>query len=631
MTGAVFQSIAGPADFGVAVERFRAGSDSAIPVWVGERADLAESVRRSAGLYDRLRRPPVCEVATVLGADAIPVEILALARPLAHDWTDTLPSSGEGPLLVVALDRDLRMDRFGRTLVDAYLAGRDVFLLTGRDAYSLSWMIAKQYAAAAPVVAATTALFTDLDQEPLPTGARYVDARAMDGTDVRGLTLDETWGRVLFNGHGTEDSINLGPFTVCGRHPGVRDERPGPQCAHGFGCFRPEEKLIPAHLVRAAEVVLSGCDSGALSDLATYGPGYRLMLNAIDGVAQTVVAGVGMHQSARVENRAWLAGRGGSTARLLNTSLRDLHPYPSFVQVGLPASTYPPPPPPDCGVDRAPDAGRDVDAGRDAHPVASTADTVFRELLREVSSRSRGLLAPGFLTGRHPLREPLTRLETMVDGKAVRTVLGTAESQRRFRQQLQSGLRDLDRAIASRIAGDPEDDLAGFPRFFGDRSDVADADVTRTACPCGRLAWHYLRRGLTARVPDTLARVCLSCGPIGYAFAGAARFTGTVAEPATVPAGGTFRVEAEFMADAAGPIHVGLFVPAPLRARIAPAVRRVRPRNDGHGTAVFEIVVHPAAPPQEHHYTVFAVQNLGISLLRRPFAVQPRAGEETPK
>lgn len=636
-TQAIFQPIGPLAAFAAAAETFLAALErggpvppgrqgepalpglSPVPVWVGPRRDLADAVTLAAGLYTGTRRPPVCDLGVVVG-DAVPGEVRRLARPLAREWLGEGEPSADpvdpadlantkGSLLVVGCHADLGAAVLRPVLEAAYLRGRDVFLLTGRDPHSLAWATAKQYADAGQE--GVTGLFTELDGLPLPTRARYFDTRTMDTADIRSEVLGRAWKRILFNGHGTDDSINLGQFTVCGLSPTATATAAtgagavplsAPRCAHGLGCYKPTEKLIPVHRVRAAEIVLSGCDSGPLVDLASYDPAYQLFLNAIDGPAQTVVAALSMHQSGRVENVAWLdsATRGGSTARVLNASLRDIHPYPTFVQAGLPSSGYPP------------GAGLPV-------PPADGAEV--RALVRTASTRLQGLLTTTLLAPGHPLRGRLERLAEKVEASATRLVMGSATERGVLLRELEPDLQSLDHALAERIAANPDDDVMEFPRFFGHRSSVDDEDVSLTPCLCGRPGWRYLRRGFTARVPDTVAVGCLRCGPIGYSFAGAVTLRASA--EAAVEAGGTLRIEAEVESARGGVAQVGVFVPGELRASVGPPLHRVRLRPGVPRRVVFDVTPHPVSAPQEYHYTAFGVQDLGIALIRRHFGLRP--------
>lgn len=594
----VFRPVAAAPDFERAVEEFRsarARGDRAVPapVWIGERVDLKASLDLAAGLYTALRSPPTCAAGIVLGD--VPEVIRAFARPLAERWSDGAPPepTGDGPLVLLGRYADLRMDVIGPVLVDAHHRDREVFLLTGRDLHSLSWMIAKQYGEVTDE--GGTGLFTDLDTLPVATSATYHDSGSLAGAELTRIAAERVWKRVLVSGHGTEDSINLGAHTVCGLSPVAAPGQPGPTCSYGLGCYKPEEKLVPAHRVRAAELVLSGCDSGALADLATYGPRYQLLLGGVDGPAQTVVAGLSMHQSARVENLVWLesADGRGNTAQLLNASLADMHPYPSFIQVGLASSAYP--------GSAGPAESQESRAG----------------LVRDLGSRARAFLMTGMLSAAHPLRARFEELAERIETTAVRPVMGLASERSAFLDSLQEAAGSLDRAMAVRLAERPDDGLAEFPRFFGDRSTVARAEARVTPCVlCGRPAWQYPRRGLTAPVPLTTAHVCLSCGPVGYAMEGAAGLGAAAA--ASVLAGSALRVEVSVGAERPGPVQVGVLLPWSLGATVSPPVQAAGP-----GGAVFEVRLPEAAAPQEHHFTVFGVQDLALSLLRCPFAVLP--------
>ncbi|WP_329460934.1 hypothetical protein [Streptomyces sp. NBC_01431] len=606
MTGprTMFRAVVTASDFERSVTEFQSARsqghrDACVPVWIGGRCDLRASLDLAAGLYRALRQPPECAAGVVLGD--VPQAVRSFARPLARQWTDGAPPAGEGSLIVLGRYADLTMEVLGPALVDAYRRGRDIFLLTGRDLHSITWTIAKQYGEVA--ADGETGLFTDLDTEPVSTSATYYDSRTLGGVDLIRIAAERVWKRVMVSGHGTEDSINLGAHTVCGLSPVAAPQLPGPTCSYGRGCYKPEDKLIPAHRIRAAELVLSGCDSGALADLASYSPRYQLLLNAVDGPAQAVVAALSMHQSARVENLIWLdsADRGGSTARLLNTSLRTIHPYPTFIQVGLPSSAY-----------------------RHTGPTAP-APALPEEasgLVRDLGSRARGFLMTGMLPAAHPLRERFEGLAEKTETTAARPVMGLTAQRSAFLRSLERDAQSLDQAIAVRIAERPDDGLAGFPRFFGDRSTVSIPDATTTPCVlCGRTAWQYPRRGFTARVPLTTAHVCLSCGPVGYTMEGGARLDAKAA--ATVTAGATLRIEATVEPSRPGPVQVGVSVPWSLRAATVPPVHSVRLIRGERRSVVVEVRLDASAPPQEHHFTVFGVQDLAISLLRCPFAVLP--------
>ncbi|MFD0385335.1 hypothetical protein ACFQ2B_32885 [Streptomyces stramineus] len=334
-----------------------------VPVPVSGRADLADSAELASRLYTGTHRPHPLDFGVILGEKELPAGVAELARPLAHHW----PAEEEladpaafldrypGTLLLVGAYDRLNLDPVRALLLASY-RGREhgLTLLSGRDGASVAWNVAKQYAEPAAGVDAL-GLFTDTDRPPHLPGVRVFDDRDFERADIQAEILRTRWRRVVFQGHGKDDSVNLGEFTICGRNHTV-PARPGllgPRCAYGLPCYKPEDKLVPLHRVEAVEVVLSACNSGPLADLALYDPKYQLLLNALDGPARTVVSAVSVHDSDRPENVAWMraALTGADSVDTLNASL-VAHPYPAFMRFGLPAApgeAPPRPPPPTTG------------------------------------------------------------------------------------------------------------------------------------------------------------------------------------------------------------------------------------------------------------------------------------------
>ncbi|MFD1277051.1 hypothetical protein ACFQ51_50355 [Streptomyces kaempferi] len=176
-----------------------------------------------------------------------------------HDLPDT------GSVLLVGVYADLRADAVQHTLDAAHATGRPLSLLTGRDVHSLSWMAAKQYARVTPD--APVGVLSELDTAaPAPQADVWLGAADVHRLDVRQIALGQVWRRVLFHGNGKDDQLNLGQFTLCGASPAAAAPgMPGPRCAYGLGCTKPQDKLIPARGIRAAELVLANCFSGALA------------------------------------------------------------------------------------------------------------------------------------------------------------------------------------------------------------------------------------------------------------------------------------------------------------------------------------------------------------------------------
>ncbi|GAA4803553.1 hypothetical protein [Streptomyces ziwulingensis] len=600
-----------PGRLRTAVKEFLAAPEAvAVPVLTDGRADLAESIDLAGRLYDRTALPAPLDHGVVLGGEELPDGLTDLLAPLAGIWLGAhdLRRFGHGlggSLLVVGTYDRLRLDPVRDLLQSTYRAeDAGLSFLSGRDPVSLLWNVAKQYAR--PSAALTRlGLFTDTDR-PASTGdVRVYDDRDFDRDDIQAEILGNQWRKVVFQGHGKDDSINLGEFTICGLNTAATREPSllGPRCAYGLPCYKPEDKLVPLNRVAAAEVVLSACNSGPLSDLALYDPRYQILLNALDGPARTVVSAVSVHDSDRPENTAWMraAATGTDSVDTLNASLAGSHPYPAFMRFGLPH--------PQGGAPAAP-------APSDHRP---------DELLLTVGTRLTALLTGELLPHNHPLRPRLVKLARKVDLRVARPTHLADRSADEMRASLDADLQSLDHVIAQQVTENPETELMNYPAHFGDRSRL-DEHVEDVVCHCGRPAQRFTRRGLLPHVLDTVCVVCLRCGDVTFRVPRAPELLAHAADE--VPAGGVLQVRVELTAPRPGPVRLGLFVPTYLRdsAAVEPAVVRAKGADRGPKDVSFQVRFAADTAPQAYYFTVFAVQDLAVSTARRHFGVVPRQG-----
>ncbi|MBO1416861.1 hypothetical protein [Streptomyces sp. FH025] len=605
-----------------AVKEFLEASEpetAAVPVPVEGRDDLARSVELAARLYAAPGRPRPLDHGVLLGAERLPDGVADLVRPLARAWLDEerlddapafLRENPGGLLLVGCYDR-LTLDPVRSLLLATYRSRTQALtLLSGRDAASLAWNIAKQYVRPDAGVDAL-GLFTDTDRPPHPPGVRVFDDRDFERVDIRSTILGGRWRKVAFQGHGKDDSVNLGEFTICGLSPDA-PARPGllgPRCAYGLPCYKPEDKLVPLHRVPAVEVVLSACNSGPLADLALYDPKYQLLLNALDGPARTVVAAVSVHDSDRPENVAWMRSAlvGGDTVDTLNASLAGSHPYPAFLRFGLPDSAHAP--------------------QQEQQEQQEQSETVFADhrpdpLLLTVGRRLTALLGSELLPHNHALRPRLTKLARKVDLWVARPTHLADQSAEQIGASLTADLQSLDHVIAGQVAANPEDELMNYPAHFGDRSSL-DPEVREVVCHCGRPAQEFTRRGLLPNVLDTTCAVCMRCGDVTFRLPEAPALLAYAADE--VRQGGVLEVRASLTAARTGPVRLGLFVPTYLRedTAVEPEVAKVRAVGGQPQDVHFQVRFDPATAPQAYYFTVFAVQDLAVSTARRHFGVLP--------
>ncbi|MGI5478658.1 hypothetical protein [Streptomyces lavendofoliae] len=604
-----------------AVEAFlRAPDRTPVPVPVEGRPDLVESVTLAAQLYAGSSPPRPLDTGVVLGAKDLPDGTVQLARPLARTWLTqddlgdrrTFRDRHPGTLLLVGAYDQLTLSVVRDLLLSTYRGPEHALtLLSGRDGDSVAWNVAKQYTTIAPEVDAV-GLFTDTDRPPQQPGVRVFDDRDFDrpDADIQGVILDTLWRSVVFQGHGKDDSLNLGAFTICGLSQAA-PARPGllgPRCSYGLPCYKPEDKLVPLHQVRAVEMVLSACNSGPLADLALYDPKYQLLLNALDSPARLVASAVSVHDSDRPENTAWMRAAldGADTVDVLNASLAGSHPYPAFMRFGLPTVPARPLPGP-VPSDHQPDP-----------------------LLLTVGERLNALLGSELLTRRHPLRPRLIKLARKVDLWVARPTHLADQTPEEIHNSLTADLQSLDHVIAEQVAADPEDEIMNYPAHYGDRSRL-DLDVREVTCHCGRPAQEFTRRGLLPHILDTLCVVCMRCGDVAFRVPGAPVLLAHAADE--VEQGGELVVRAELTAPRPGPVRLGLFLPTYLRedATVEPATVKVRTMAEQARDVTFRVRFRPGTAPQAYYFTVFAVQDLAISTARRHFGVVPAgAGPHLP-
>jgi hypothetical protein len=630
MTPSPFSLVDEAAAYAAAVDAFLAAPDgAAVPVLTDGRADLAASVDSASSLYAQVRCPAPRTYGIMLKAEELPAGLVTLMAPFASTWLDEGEiSSGlldklfeETPdadraraatddagqrtvhsLVIAGLYEHLVVDLIW-PLVRAAVARPDVRLtfLAGRDRASLAWFTAKQYAGTAPDVR-ELGLYTAVDRGITESGVRVVDERGVKSTDVKADILDTRWRRLMLQGHGKDDSLNLGEFTVCGLNEAVprNPALVGPMCAYKPTCYKPVDKLIPLRKIRTAEIVMSSCNNGPFADAAVYDPKFQLMLNALDGTAKNVVSAITVNDAGRAENRAWLEAVlvNGSSASAINASICGTEPFPAYLHFGL---------------------------GDDAGTTPATPAVVAEPLLLTASCRLTAYLAGGLLSPGNPLRSRLGKLAVKIENQVAKRELAARDRAETTRSLLDD-LQSLDLAIAKQFVKEPDNDLSNSFAYFGDRSRPDSSSYTHVRCQCGRPAERYTRRALVPTALDTECVICTRCGDVASRLPEAPALS--IYTDEDLPQGGTLPVRVVARDARPGIIRIGLFVASYGRAEctVTPGLRTVRIGRDGGGEAEFTLTAAPDMSGQAYHMTTFAVQDLAVSLARRHFGVNPVSG-----
>ena len=309
--------------------------------------------------------------------------------------------------------------------------------LTGRDLYSLLWLIAKQWAGVKSEVE-EIGFFFSVDSPKGDSSVRVYSEDEFESEDIQSIILNQAWRQILFQGHGKDDNINLGEFTICGRNEAIAAESDAlyPRCGYGWPCFKDEDKLVSRRQLRGIEVILSACNSAPLPGLGLYDPKYLLLLNAIDGCAQTITGAISVQDSDFPENHLWLehVSKGGEkSTSILNQSLHFQHPYPAFWHFGTHGSSK-------------------ADAPEKLLPED--------EDIRSCISRLHSYLSSNLIPPNYPLLPRLQKFNRKANLYLSRS--------RRYADKrglenntlsLRSDLQSLDFALVQRITSCPEDDI----------------------------------------------------------------------------------------------------------------------------------------------------------------------------
>ncbi|MFE3762100.1 hypothetical protein ACFXPI_10095 [Streptomyces sp. NPDC059104] len=558
-----------------------------------------------------MRPGPAAYGLDLLGDSPSSDAVRLLLYPLARDWTrDPAAVPEAGSLVVCGLHRDLRWATtapllgFGRPRPSASL-------LTGRDLPSLSWMIAKQYVTVRAEVTHRVLLTGEGPAAAPPADVEVLTHEDFETLDIREYLTASPWRRLMVEGHGKDDLVNLGVWGVLGLSDVRTPDGPvslRPRYGYGHPHRKDERFLIPAGELRAAEIVLNSCQSTPLSDTAMYGTPYQLLLAAVDGTAQTIIGTLTASDSGPPETERLVRQRPADEdlAAVLNAGIADIDPYPVFVRHGIVRGT----------ADSAP--------GTLGTPHRDREREDTEELLVTALDRAVGWAESGLLPVGHPLKAACASLLKKYTRLLRRT--SPAESAR-IGDRLKQDLAALDRSIAERIADHPDDPMMGYSDYWGERSRVR-TPARRVSCDaCGTIAQKFTRTGRSRVIPDVEVIVCLRCGDGYFRFADGPRLTTT--SPRTLHPGNPLGVTLDLAQARPGTVHYGLLtLPIFSDYTLTDPLRSASVAVDGGFSDSFTLETGPGIVPQGYYYTVFAVQDLSISIARHNFGVVPEPEPE---
>ncbi|MFJ3599687.1 MULTISPECIES: hypothetical protein [unclassified Streptomyces] len=587
-----------------AARRFLDGRSTVIPFLAAGRPDLRASAVRAEELYGTTRVPEPADTGLdLLGDDAAADAVRVLLRPLARVWTtDPKAASGARSVLICGLYQDLS-SQIVAPLMGFSAPRPGVAVLTGRDLASVSWMIAKQYARVRPDVTRQALLTSQDVVDAPPEDVEVLSYEDFQTRDIRGFLSSSPWRRLQFQSHGKDQVLLLGDWALSGVSDVDAPEGPVTlRPRFGYGYPDPENKLafIRFSQFTAAELILNSCHSGPFPDTGSYAVRYQMVLAAVDGTAQTVVAAVTNSNAGMPESARFLAQHDPDEdmAAVLNASIADVNPYGVFLRHGVQAE----PNRPAAAVGAGDRRQRETD-----------------RLLALSLDRAVGWAESGLLPADHPSRTACARFLKKYTRLLCRT--SSTESER-IHAQLVRDLAALDRSIAARIAADPDDPMMDYPDYWADRS-VVCATPEPVACgTCGDIAQKFVRTGKSRVIPDVEVVGCLRCGDGDYRPAHAPAVI--TRSPVGTYMGASVSTRLDVSQARPGTVHYGLYTPPYLTDYgLDSPLRSTAVGEDGTFTDRFTLTLGPSVVPQMYYYTVYVVQDLGINVARHNLGVRP--------
>lgn len=170
-------------------------------------------------------------------------------------------------------------------------------VLMGRDIKSLSWIIAKQFLKCRCennlIIVGNNILFEEyLTLKRLEDNkTKVITASEIAEINMHQELLEKCYKTIIFWGHGKDDHINMCDYTLCGRKQNLKknNNRNMPYCGYTGKCFKDNNKIIFASELKAENVILASCHSGAIQGANNYIEEYNLSMACVDSLAKNII------------------------------------------------------------------------------------------------------------------------------------------------------------------------------------------------------------------------------------------------------------------------------------------------------------------------------------------------------
>ncbi|PMR92914.1 hypothetical protein C1M49_02320 [Streptococcus intermedius] len=569
-----------------------------LPVYIKGREMLKEKVQQADDFYNYVTLPQK----VTYGYDFSSLNLFdPYKKHLAETWIteDEIRDliDRDCTLLLFGLYEDFQFKKLNRIFLNLKNNGLKICVILGRDISSLSWQCAKQFVFLSDVEKRNS-LFSckkvnsSRRKEWLKNNP---DLLIVDKSDLRKLNiqkmlLTEEWNSVFLYGHGKEDNLNLEDYTVCGRNLEVSKRSLfAPQCGYcKQNCFKNENKLIPSCDIKANTITLGSCNNAPFSDLALYDEKYNLLLNSIDSIAKTINVAITAQNSDYVELDRVVSNQFKSISTIINSSLVGSQSQISMLQIGI-------------------------------EPLQTVNYKIEKpsEFLVESIDRAKQYKTSGFLDENSKIYKLVNNFLVKSSTSLMRNSLYGNEN---LDNQWKQKINVLSEFIGEQILKDQFVDIMSFDDYESSRSYIDYDKSEEIMCECGNLSTKFDFIPYSKFDFPIQMRFCYRCGDKAVKMKGTPDIC--INAPEHVMKGEKIKVSTQINTDKPNDnIYVGWFVPSYIEEHLLNRQLKMK-RVSGNSMFEFEIQFDDNIPAQGYYFTVFTIQNLGISLNRHFISIE---------
>lgn len=314
-----------------------------IPIFIErKRNDLYRNIERFDRQNFKLTSFFKCDAGVLLSKE---LEFYKNSNIFCKRWFDKVDKGTKlKSILLIGLYKDFSQNKVLKLLEYCKKEKIKVFLLTGRDLSSLSWLIGKQF---------ITRCNNDLKKAVFShkkmnefNGRNLTweifDIKRLKNENIKKILTEEKWSELVFHGHGKEDHLNLADFTLHGFNKLLsKNEEFAPSWGHeGQSFFKDEKKAVRISSLNVEKIFLLSCSNFPFNDSRLYDTRFNLTLDAIDGMARNIVASTCVQSVDNPElHEIFLNSNFDDIGVRLHNKLDDVQPFVSIVCIGLPQGT----------------------------------------------------------------------------------------------------------------------------------------------------------------------------------------------------------------------------------------------------------------------------------------------------